>query len=125
MPVGFVGSPGKRNLRMTRVSLVRLIGASPPPGPGGVQRSQGVGLRSNILMRSATAAHDRFIRLSFARALLPVDRDPSGTGGGPAVGSGGTPPIYLGSAFGMLDHHRLKMVRFVMNPKFGPKTRPC
>jgi hypothetical protein len=91
-----------------------------------VQRSQGVGLVSNILMRSATAAHDRFIRLSFALSLLPVARDPSSTsGGGPAVGSGGTPPIYLGSAFGMLNHSRLKMVRFVMNPKYGPKTRPC
>jgi len=122
MPVGFVGLPSKRDMKMVRATLSRTVGAAPPTP---LQRSQGVGVFSNILMRAATAAHDRFIRLSFARSLLPVDRDPSSTGGGPAVGSGGTPPIYLGSAFGMLDHHRLKMVRFVMNPKYGPKTRPC
>ncbi len=121
MPVGFVGLPSKRDMKIGRATLARTVGALPPTP---LQRSQGVGLFSNILLRAATAAHDRFTRLSFVRALLPVDRDPSTTGGGPSIGAG-TPPIYLGSAFGMLDHHRLKMVRFVMNPKFGPKTRPC
>ena len=121
MPVGFVGLPSKTNLKMVRTTLARTVGALPPTP---LQMSQGVGLVSNIFMRSATAAHDRFMRLALVRVFLPVERDPSDTGGGPSVGAG-TPPIYLGSAFGMMDHSRLKMVKFIMNPKFGPKTRPC
>ncbi len=124
MPTGFVGLPGKRDLKMARVSLVTLIDAIPPPGPGGVQKSPGAALVSNIMLRQPAIARAHHQRLVLGRVFLPVPLDPSTTGGGPAIGAG-TPPIYLGTAGQLIDRPRMKMAKVFMNVKFGPKTRPC
>jgi hypothetical protein len=124
---GFVSRPRIHGVRMARTTGGRLVGSLPPPGPGGSQRAPGVGVFSNIFKRAPTAAHARLRRLSFARALLPVDRDQgsTGPGPGPAPGGAGSPSFFLGVADGMLDRPLTKMFKVYMNPKFGVKTRPC
>ena len=122
---GFVSRPRIHDVRMARTTGGRLVGSLPPPGPEGTQRAPGVGVFSNIFKRSPTAAHAQFRQLSFARALLPVDRSQvMGPGPGP-VGTNATPPFLFGIAGGMLDKPKMKMFKVFMNPKFGMKTRPC
>ncbi len=125
MPSGIVNRPGRHGLRMARITSGRLVGSLPPPGPGGVARSPGVGLFSNIFKRSPTAAHARLRRLSFTRALLPVKRDQVQGPGPSPVGTNNSPPFLFGTAGGMLDKPRIRMFKVFMNPKFGVKTRPC
>ena len=100
--VGFVSRPRIHGVRMARTTGGRLVGSLPPPGPEGTQRAPGVGVFSNIFKRSPTAAHARFGRLAFARALLPVDRSQV-IGPGPSpVGTNASvnPRIYPGLIYG-------------------------
>lgn len=117
--VGFVGLPGKRDLKYVRATLVRLV--SNIPSTGTVRKLPGVAaVSSNVFRRSPTSGHARFRHLSFAISLLPIFRDSVD-----GSGSLNIMPSFLGAHDGMLRRPKLEMAKFYMNPKFGPKTRPC
>lgn len=115
---GHMGMPGRKSLDFARATFLRPISAIAPGGP--VQKQPGAAVFSAVFRRRPTAGHDRFRRLSFTASVLPVFRDTVDAGG-----SANILPLFLGGNNGLLRRPRTRMVRFAMNPKFGPKTRPC
>jgi hypothetical protein len=115
---GRLGQPDKHGLTFVRSTIVPRAISGIISGGGG--KSPAAILVSNIGLKSPTARHARFMRLSLGSAVLPIFTDTVDAGGSINI-----PPVFLGTANGLLHRPRLWTAKAYMNVKFGPKTRPC
>jgi len=115
---GRLGQPGKHGLTFVRSTVVPRAISGIISGGGG--KSPATIVVSNIGLKSPTARHARFMRLSMGIAILPVFRDQVDVTESIAI-----PPVFLGKNNGLLYRPRLWTAKAYMNVKFGPKTRPC